>query len=166
MRSLELHARVTGRDPREVFDALADFAGYADQVDRVHSVEIIGQGDDYVDTRWEVEFRKGTLRWDEREHLDPDNLRITFEQLDGDDLDELYGQWAIQVVDDACEVHFEITFDFGVPSLASILEPIAERVLLENFENVLRGLLGPDVELPDRDLRPVAQMVAGTGVGA
>ena len=42
----------------------------------------------------------------------------------------------------AVRVVFTADFDFGVPSLASIIDPVAERVLVETITEILRGLFG------------------------
>ncbi len=42
-----------------------------------------------------------------------------------------------------------VDFDFGVPSLASIVEPVAERVLTDVTKQIMRGLFGTDVVFAD-----------------
>lgn len=39
-------------------------------------------------------------------------------------------------------MRFRAAFDLGIPSLASIIDPIAERTLAENMQLILRGLTG------------------------
>ena len=43
---------------------------------------------------------------------------------------------------------FEVTFDFGIPSLAGVLEPIAERVLKESILKIMSRTLS-DVNVVD-----------------
>jgi hypothetical protein len=55
------------------------------------------------------------------------------------------GSWQVIPVDGGCDVVFESTFDFGVSSIESIVEPIAARLLKDNVELMLIGLFGDGV---------------------
>lgn len=158
MREVTLLARLPGGSPAEVFETLVRFERYADLVDTVQSIEIERSTPTEIDSRWSVFFRKGILHWGERDHLDRDALTITFEQTDGD-FDTMDGSWRILPTGDGCDIMFHSTFDFGVTSIESIVEPIAARVLKENIEVILIGLLGEKVSFPelDEELADVAQ---------
>ena len=64
------------------------------------------------------------------------------------------GGWQILATDDGCDIAFHTTFDFGVTSIESIVEPIAARVLRENIEYILIGLLGENVSFLPADEEP------------
>ena len=49
------------------------------------------------------------------------------EQITGD-FDTFSGSWVLTRDGDDTALHFEAEFDFGIPSLEGILDPIAERV--------------------------------------
>ncbi len=147
MRELTLLARLPGGDPAAVFDRLIAFDRYAELVETVRAIEIDSMSPTQMDSRWSVFFRKGILNWAERDYLDRPNLMIRFEQTGGD-FDVLEGGWQIVPTADGCDIRFHTTFDFGVTSIESIVEPIAARVLRENMELVLIGLLGDGVLFP------------------
>lgn len=153
MRDVNLLARLPGGNAAEVFETLVKFDRYADLVDTVRSIEIEAQTPTQIDSRWSVFFRKGILHWGERDLLDREALTITFEQTDGD-FERMDGAWGIQATDDGCNITFRTTFDFGVTSIESIVEPIAARVLKENIEYILIGLLGEGVTFADADEEP------------
>lgn len=92
------------------------------------------------DSDWEVYFRNGILRWSERDSYDRAALSIEFTQTKGDFL-EFGGNWKVEPVQDASQVSFNARFDFGVPSLAGILDPLAERVIKETIGTVINRLL-------------------------
>jgi hypothetical protein len=57
-------------------------------------------------------------------------------------------------------VVFTASFDLGMPSLAGIIDPIAEHTLRENMCSILRGLLGPGVKFLDGNAQiPVTESV-------
>lgn len=146
MRSVTVNAVLLGRDSGEVFDTVADFARYPDLVDAVRTVSVEPTDEDGVLlSHWEVFFRNGILRWSERDRLDRAAQRIGFDQTVGD-FDVFRGDWELRQLAGDTEVVFHAEFDFGVPSLASIIDPVAVRVLTENMELILMGLFDRKVE--------------------
>ena len=144
MRNVKLSARVAA-DTGLCFDRISDFARYPEFVDVIRDVAV-HQADANGNERsdWAVYFRNGILRWSEQDALDRTALRITFEQIDGD-FDHFAGQWTIAQAPDgpgSSVVTFDSDFDFGIPSLAGILDPVAERVFKETIAAVLAGLFG------------------------
>ena len=89
---------------------------------------------------WELHFRSGLLRWTERDEFHPGDLRIGFTQTEGD-FDEFSGHWQLRQEGADTAVSFRCDFDFGIPSLEGILDPIAERVIRETVAWAVTGLL-------------------------
>ncbi len=143
MPQVAVTAVVPGAGPDEVFAAVADFAAYPRHTDAVRDVVVRPAGG-VVESDWEVNFRNGVLAWTERDVVDPSGRRIAFEQLDGD-FALFTGSWSVEPDGDGSTVTFEASFDLGMPSLAPMIDPIAERALAENVRAILGGLLGPAV---------------------
>ncbi|MBI1758709.1 MAG: SRPBCC family protein [Actinobacteria bacterium] len=142
MRSVQLRVRAPYVAPAVAFDRISDFAAYPDLVDVVRSVTVHPvRPDGLVPSDWAVHFRSGILRWSEVDRFDRGVLTIAFDQTSGD-FEEFSGLWQVQPAGSGCEVRFDAGFDFGIPSLAGILDPIAARVLTETIAAVLTGLLG------------------------
>lgn len=131
--------------PQAAFARVKDFAAYPDLVDVVRSVTVRHTSDTDESSDWEVYFRNGILRWTETDRFDPAALTIVFEQIDGD-FEEFSGSWVIAADGDGCRIAFDTAFDFGIPSLAGILDPVAERVFKETIARVVRGLF-PNAEV-------------------
>jgi ribosome-associated toxin RatA of RatAB toxin-antitoxin module len=146
MRHVEVHAFIRDVDPDIVFDTLADFNHYGRLVDVVRSVELDRPGDGQARSSWVVEFRNGLLRWTEDDWFRKDELRLDFRQTEGD-FEEFFGGWLLEPEPGGVRTALVADFDFGVPSLASIVEPVAERVLTEVTQLILLGLFGDRVEL-------------------
>jgi ribosome-associated toxin RatA of RatAB toxin-antitoxin module len=101
------------------------------------------------------------MRWNEWESVDADRLRIEFDQTDGD-FAEFHGFWQFSPEIGGCEVLFEVSYDFGIESLAGIMDPIAERVVKRVINTVLTELFG-DVEVlvGGEALVDLAELAAG-----
>lgn len=133
-----------------VFQRISDFTRYADYTDAVRSVTVIARDDGAMDSEWSVNFRNGVLCWSERDWIDPISRSISFTQLAGD-FEQFQGSWAVTPTGADVTVRFTANFDLGMPSLAAIIDPIAERALQDNMHSILRGLLGPAVIFIDAD---------------
>lgn len=143
MRTICLRAE-TDLDPVTVFIAVADFDRYPSLAADVREVRTTpaANPDGPKETYWEVYFRRGIMRWTETDVIDLDRLRIDFEQLDGD-FEDFHGSWQISPVRaGGAEILFEITYDFGIESLAGLMDPIAERVIKRACCEILGGLFG------------------------
>ncbi|MFF0488552.1 SRPBCC family protein [Nocardia sp. NPDC004068] len=140
MKNVRIECLVKGYPRHEVYETLKDAEVYRRNApDRVKHVETVPAPDGRGGiTNWEVYFRNGLLSWSERDHYDDDNYLLTFEQIDGD-FDTFEGSWSAREGDEADEVRllFEAVFDFGVPSLESIVAPVAVRVLTQTMSNIV-----------------------------
>lgn len=142
MRSVELDHSGTGLTPEEAYDRIRDFARYPELVDVVRSVTVRQSAPGApVVSDWEVDFRNGVLTWTEQDVFDDTALRISFRQEEGD-FESFEGSWQVESAPGGARVRFGAAFDFGLPSLAGIIDPVAERVLRETVEHILRALLG------------------------
>ncbi|GAA3683953.1 SRPBCC family protein [Lentzea roselyniae] len=132
-----------------VFDQLSDLERYGELVDVIRSVDVVepDTGSGCALSAWEVYFHDGILVWTEEDRFRRDELRIDFAQVDGD-FDEFRGAWHIEPLPGGAAVTFTARFDFGVPSLDSIIEPMAERLLVETIERILSCLFESVVPLP------------------
>jgi len=164
MRSVQLHVHVPTGDPSAAYDKISDFACYADLVDVVQSVTVHDSGDgEPVHSDWAVHFRNGLLRWSEVDEFLPARRGIVFEQTRGD-FHVFRGTWQVDPAGAGCDVRFEAEFDFGIPSLAGILDPIAAKVLKETIALVVAGLLGDVVVIGDEGV--AAAVAARRGLTA
>ena len=137
-------ARITGHSIEGVYDRVADFARYPELVETVRSVEVgPAAADGSVSSSWSVVFRNGVLRWREKDWFDRERLVIRFEQTEGE-FDVFHGDWRMGSGPDGIHLRFQADFDFGVASLAPIIDPVAIRVLTESMQTILTGLFGPE----------------------
>jgi ribosome-associated toxin RatA of RatAB toxin-antitoxin module len=124
-----------------VWETVVDVESYQDTMDTVRSVKIVERRDERVRrAAWSVLLKGSILEWEEEEHLDLAAHRIEFRQLHGD-LEHFDGRWALDAVGAGrTTVLFEVVFEIGIPLLAEMLNPVAQRSLRENCTEMLRGI--------------------------
>jgi hypothetical protein len=150
MRAIRLELITLGRSPAEVYDVIADFARYPAHSSAVRAVEVRWTAEDVTVSRWEVNFRKGILRWVEEDRYFRDLGRIEFRQLEGD-VAAFEGSWTCLPDPAGTMIVFEARLDMGIPTLADALEPIAVRTLVDNTVAIVSGLFdGAVVTRPDQ----------------
>lgn len=136
MRASSIKVRIRTGDVRDALTRIADFARFPALAGDVRSVVVADGG-----SHWAVDFRRGVMRWHEKDTVHPEDLRIDFVQTDGD-FAEFHGSWLLQPVIGGADVLFEVTWDFGIDSMAGLMDPIAERVIKRVACAVLSGLFG------------------------
>jgi ribosome-associated toxin RatA of RatAB toxin-antitoxin module len=141
VRTVSLRAVATEVDATTAYDRICDFVRYPELTDAVVSVELGGADHESVVSTWTVKFRRGLMRWTERDTFDRDAGTIEFEQLSGD-FASFRGVWRITATEEGAEIGFTAEFDLGMPTLADILNPVAESALRDNITVILGGLLG------------------------
>ena len=134
MRATSIKVRIRTDDVSAALTEIADFARFPSLAADVRSV-VPGAGG----SEWTVNFRRGLLRWHETETVS--DLRIDFTQTEGD-FAEFHGSWRLRPVIGGAHVTFEVTWDFGIDSMAGLMDPIAERVIKRVACDVLKGLFG------------------------
>jgi len=136
----------TGLDADTAYDRICDFPRYPQLTEAVRDVVITETDDDGgLVSAWTVRFRDGLLRWTERDVFRPLARTIVFTQLKGD-FATFEGEWSVEPEGTGCRVTFDSVFDLGIPTLAAIIDPIAESTLRGNVLMILGGLLGEVTE--------------------
>ena len=136
MRNVVLTVHVAARDARAALARIAEFERYPELAADV--LEVTADGGT---TDWVVNFRRGPMRWTETETVHEHDLRIDFAQTEGD-FAAFAGSWQLVPGIGGCVVRFECGYDFGIESLAGIMDPIAERVIKRVVCEVLASLFG------------------------
>ncbi|MFE7570574.1 type II toxin-antitoxin system RatA family toxin [Streptomyces sp. NPDC057539] len=161
MRSVHVRVRVHGVAAEAAFDQVSAFSRYSEFTEVIRSVTSRRESGTEEVSDWEVYFRNGILCWTEADRFDRDALTIAFEQIDGD-FAEFAGVWRLVADGDDCVVDFSAEFDFGIPSLAGILDPVAERVFKETIARVVISLFAGNASVVDDEAvaRAVAEVTA------
>jgi ribosome-associated toxin RatA of RatAB toxin-antitoxin module len=133
---VEIHAPA-----RRVWQAVTDIERYPDTMANVRWVEIVDRLSPAVrQSAWSVILKGSILQWEEIENLDADRMVMEFHQVSGD-LEKFDGAWRLTAVDgERTRVRLTVDFEIGIPLLADMLNPVAQRALRENCTDMLRGI--------------------------
>jgi coenzyme Q-binding protein COQ10 len=105
----------------------------------VESVTVVERHDDRVLTRWKTLIEDAPIEWLEEDRFDDVALRIDYKLLEGD-LDTFEGAWTFVADPGGTLVTLDVTYDFGVPTLAELIGPTLEKKVRENAEMMLAAL--------------------------
>jgi ribosome-associated toxin RatA of RatAB toxin-antitoxin module len=124
-----------------VWDTLLEVDGYEESMENVRWARLVGDDDEHARrAQWSVLLKGSILEWEEEEHLDHGAYKVVFKQLRGD-LEFFDGHWSLEELGpDETRAHFEVEFEIGIPMLAEMLNPVAQRSLQESCFEMLRGL--------------------------
>lgn len=123
----------------ELLTHMEEFSKFMDAVDRITVVE---RGEGYTITDWVTRMQGHPFRWQERDCFDAAHMRIEYALTQGD-LRRFEGFWQLEpATGDApsCEVTLVTRFEFGLPMLQGMLNPVAKIVLRRNMVSMLDGL--------------------------
>lgn len=123
----------------KIYDIIKNMSAYPDFMKDLVSVEILERGDNYTVSHWVSNVDGRKIVWTERDTFYPEDLKITYCQTEGD-LKKMEGQWTIVPYADGCEVTLSVDFEFGIPMIAGLLNPILKKKVRENSENMLTSI--------------------------
>ena len=133
-----------------VYAALSDMERFPEFMADLQAVVVLERGEGYTVTAWTAKLRGVTFRWTERDQFLPG--RIVYQQVSGD-LKKFEGEWRLEDVSPGVvRVVLVTEFEFGVPMLAALLNPVGALILRDNARSMLAAL-GPLVDAPKRDDR-------------
>jgi ribosome-associated toxin RatA of RatAB toxin-antitoxin module len=136
--SLELTIRAPVERVWQAVTAIEAYPGSMDSVRSVRIVEVVSETERR--SAWSVTLKGAILEWEELETLDPDAHVLSFHQVAGD-MERFDGAWVLEAHDSAStNVRLSVSFEIGIPLLAEMLNPVAQRSLRENCTDMLRGI--------------------------
>ncbi|TCP54726.1 ribosome-associated toxin RatA of RatAB toxin-antitoxin module [Tumebacillus sp. BK434] len=138
MPSVEVSELIAGERSR-VYGLISDMESYPRFMPSLNKLEVVEKGEGWTVTSWDTSISGMNFRWLERDEFDPGNGRITYRQVSGD-LKRFEGEWRVEEADGQCKVTLVVDFDFGVPMLSSLLNPVATLKLRQNGEAMLRAI--------------------------
>ncbi len=124
-----------------VWAAVLDIESYPEVMTNVVSVRI-EEWETPIQRRseWAMIIKGATLVWRDREWIDHDEHTVRFTQVSGD-LESFEGAWELEEKEERLiHVKLRIDFEIGVPLLAPMLNPVAQRALHDNAKEMLEGV--------------------------
>ena len=131
-------AHVVPADQDRVYQVLCDMERFPEYMPALESLKVLERGDDYTITEWVARLQGARFRWVERDEFRPG--RIDYRQLVGD-LKTFEGWWSLEEAPEGgTEVTLVTDFEFGIPMLSALLNPVARVALRENSRSMLASI--------------------------
>jgi coenzyme Q-binding protein COQ10 len=122
-----------------VYEVVADQEAYPQFMKTLESIRVLERGEGYTLTEWIARLQGARFRWVEKDLYYPDEHRITYEQTEGD-LKVFRGYWALTEIPEGTAVVLVTEFEFGIPMLAAMLNPVAKMALRSNSRDMLEAI--------------------------
>lgn len=124
---------------QNLYEIIKKMEDYPLFMEDVVSVEILEKGNDTTITYWVTNVDGRKIRWKELDKFDDEKCHIVYRQIDGD-LRKFEGEWILEELDEGTKVILTVDFDFGVPMIAPLLNPILKKKVKQNSENMLASI--------------------------
>ncbi|MDD4320867.1 MAG: aromatase/cyclase [Acidaminococcaceae bacterium] len=138
MPFVESKALMQGKK-EDIYDIIAKMEDYPLFMESLKSVKVLERGENFTISTWDSDVDGRRIAWTERDEFDPKNFSITYKQTQGD-LKKMEGAWNIKDTDQGVEVSLSVDFEFGIPMISGLLNPILKKKVRENSENMLEAI--------------------------
>ncbi|MDD4084087.1 MAG: aromatase/cyclase [Acidaminococcaceae bacterium] len=126
-------------DIDEIYEIIKDMQSYPKFMHDLVSVEIMERGENFTVSHWVSNVDGRRIVWTERDTFYEGDKRIAYQQIKGD-LKKMEGQWSLKQMEDGVEVLLTVDFEFGIPMIAGLLNPLLKKKVRENSENMLSAV--------------------------
>ena len=123
----------------KIYAVIKEMTAYPRFMPNLVSVEMLEQGENTDLTHWVSDVDGRLIVWTERDKFYPEEFRITYAQTEGD-LKKMEGAWTLQDVPEGVSVTLTVDFEFGIPMIAGMLNPLLKRKVRENCVNMLQAV--------------------------
>ncbi len=124
---------------RDVYGLTKNQERFPEFMPDVELVTVLERHGDRVISRWKTLVEEAPIEWIEEDRFDDAALRVDYKLLEGD-LDTFEGSWTFDERDGETHVRLQVTYDFGVPTLAELIGPTLHKKVRENSEMMLVAL--------------------------
>lgn len=126
-------------DKGEIYAILKDMEKYPLFMKDLVSVEVVDREDNTTVTKWVSNVDGRIIKWTELDIFDDVNMHIAYRQIEGD-LKKFEGEWILSSGDGETEIKLTVDFEFGIPMISGLLNPILKKKVRENSMNMLKAI--------------------------
>lgn len=123
-------------DRETIYAFIKDMEQYPRFMTNLISVEVLERTETTTITKWKSKVDGIEINWKELDTFDHNNFHVVYQQLEGD-LKTFEGEWLLAQVDDSVYVTLKVNFEFGIPMLASMINPLLKRKVYHNSMEML-----------------------------
>lgn len=138
MPYIEVSTIVTG-EISHIWSIVMDMEGYPKFMPNLQSVKVEERGDNSTVSSWVSNVDGRVIKWKERDVFYPAQHRIEYTQVSGD-LKKFEGYWQLSEVADGVKIVLTVDFEFGMPMVAALLNPLLKKKVRENSAGMLAAI--------------------------
>ncbi|HAT08269.1 MAG TPA: ubiquinone-binding protein [Rhodobiaceae bacterium] len=127
MQSIKL-IRQSPFSAQQMFDLITDVERYDEFIPYCTAARVRKRCETEMLADLAIGYKMLRETYRSRIELEADPLTVTVHQVKGP-FRHLFNQWVFEDTATGCNVHFELRFEFAVPLLRRIIEPIMNRVI-------------------------------------
>lgn len=132
-------SEVIRSEKAKVYQVIRDQESFPRFMPNVRSVTTLERDANTTITEWVTTLQGRTIRWKERDTFDDEKMYISFRQIEGD-LKKFEGDWVLEETPEGTRVTLTVDFEFGIPMLAALLNPVARLAVKDNSLGMLRAV--------------------------
>ena len=127
-------------EPATIYPIIKDMEKYPQFMSDLVSVEVLERTAHTTTTRWVSNVDGRIIRWTEMDLFDDEKQHISYKQTEGD-LKKFEGEWVLtELPDGTTEIMLTVDFEFGVPMIAGLLNPLLKKKVRDNSMNMLKAI--------------------------
>ncbi len=123
----------------KIYPILKDMEKYPGFMADLVSVEVLERTATTTITKWVSNVDGRIIKWTELDTFDDENMHISCQQVDGD-LKKMAGEWILTPTDEGTDIKLTVDFEFGIPMISGLLNPILKRKVRDNSINMLNAV--------------------------
>jgi coenzyme Q-binding protein COQ10 len=126
-------------DQDKIYPILKDMEKYPEFMKDLVSVEVLERTGNTTVSKWVSNVDGRVIKWTELDTFDDKNMHITYKQIEGD-LKKFEGEWILTPIIEGTEIKLTVDFEFGIPMIAGLLNPILKKKVRDNSMNMLKAI--------------------------
>ncbi|WP_378955479.1 type II toxin-antitoxin system RatA family toxin [Pelosinus sp. sgz500959] len=123
----------------KIYPILKNMEQYPEFMADLVSVEVLERTANTTLTKWVSNVDGRVIKWTELDTFDDENMHISYQQVDGD-LKKMAGEWILTPTPEGTDIKLTVDFEFGIPMISGLLNPILKRKVRDNSMNMLRAV--------------------------
>lgn len=123
--------------PVVAYPFIKDMEKYPEFMPDLLSVTVVERTAGSTVSDWVSNVDGRIIKWRELDLFDDADMHIVYKQLAGD-LKKFEGEWRLLPLANGTEIRLTVDFDFGIPMIAGLLNPILKKKVRDNSMNMLR----------------------------
>lgn len=123
----------------QIYPVIKEMEKYPEFMPDLESVKVLQREENATLTHWVSNVDGRVIQWTERDSFDDEKMCIHYEQTAGD-LKKFQGDWLLTETGAGTEVKLTVDFEFGIPMIAGLLNPILKKKVRDNSMNMLQAI--------------------------